>query len=205
MEPQFEMMRFGRMLRKPAPPARGMPRDAGRPAWRQTWRVGSGAWPPLSVGVFDVGDPGDGETPPSLAQGMPHVPVALQSNYTLIGNLDGAYAHRMAQGAGLYLIELPKGRAYSGMSEHLRQRLQRHRLCAKVMGLDPKMYGVYVATPAADLRRREYALHDAMFKHAKGVLTNTNRELEAEIFGEEHEYGCGCGKCSAFEVLEFAA
>lgn len=151
---------------------------------------------------LDEGDSnGDGELPSTIAQAVGQMPRALQPSYVPVAPLDRAPSDPRTHGPGLYYLEFTvngQRRGYSGQARHMGQRLAQHRICAGMMGIAPSQVSVYVAANLADdadRRRRERVLHDTMFRHHQGVLTNQRRELEFEVLGEEHEAPCGCKRC----------
>ena len=133
--------------------------------------------------------PMQGEVPPTLAGTMGRVPEAAALNYLALGMLASALRDPNGTGPGLYLIEFDAGgrrRAYSGQTDDLHRRLLQHRLCGQMMGIDLSGHQVYVAplASAAQRRRIEQRIHDDMFAHQRGVLTNQRRELELAVLGE---------------------
>lgn len=156
-------------------------------------------------GGDNAGDDGgeNGETPPTLGTALAYMqPGTLRPAYRFIGDLRQAPNHSRTKGPGLYYLEFTvngRRRGYSGMSQNMSERLEKHRTCAGMMGIPPEQVATYVAPDlfdAADRRRREWTLHDVMLTRFPGVLTNQRRELEFELLGEEHENACRCGQCS---------
>lgn len=186
MEPEFEIL-------QPRPGARRPP-SAPRPQRPLRTPIRS----PAASGPMPRGH----SLPPALRPRRHLIPANLQNAYRKLGTLEVAYTLPLRDG-GLYFIDFGNGRGYSGMSDGLRERLRVHRLCAKVMSLDTENVQVWVTDLLPDPRGDERKLHDAVFAGARDVLTNTNREFEGEFPGEVHGASCGCGKCSAFELLEF--
>ncbi len=191
-------------------------RSLGRPRVRPVRRLRPmpvyGPWP-YRVPVFEplplleppaAGEPGpdvdDGELPPTIAAAVAQMPRALRPAFASIAALDRAPADDRTHGPGQYYLEFTvngQRRGYSGQARHVGQRLAQHRICAAMMGIRPADVSVYVAPSPADdaeRRRRERALHDAMFRLQRGVLTNQRRELEMEVLGE-HEAACDCKRC----------
>lgn len=130
-----------------------------------------------------------GEIPPTLAGTMGRVPEAAALNYLALGTLASALRDPNGRGAGLYVIEFDAGgrrRAYSGQTDDLHRRLLQHRLCGQMMGVDLSGHQVYVAPLSSAAQRRgiEQRIHDDMFAHQRGVLTNQRRELELAVLGE---------------------
>ncbi|WP_170933075.1 GIY-YIG nuclease family protein, partial [Janthinobacterium sp. GW456W] len=130
-----------------------------------------------------------GEIPPTLAGTMGRVPEAAALSYLALGTLDNALRDPNGRGPGLYVIEFDAGgrrRAYSGQTDDLHRRLLQHRLCGQMMGVDLSTHQVYVAplSSPAQRRRIEQRIHDDMFAHQRGVLTNQRRELELAVLGE---------------------
>lgn len=130
-----------------------------------------------------------GEIPPTLAGTMGRVPEAAALTYQALGTLADALRDPNGRGPGLYVIEFDAGgrrRAYSGQTDDLHRRLLQHRLCGQMMGVDVSGHQVYVAhlSSAAQRRRIEQRIHDDMFAHQRGVLTNQRRELELAVLGE---------------------
>lgn len=130
-----------------------------------------------------------GEIPPTLAGTMGRVPEAAALTYQALGTLANALRDPNGRGPGLYVIEFDAGgrrRAYSGQTDDLHRRLLQHRLCGQMMGVDVSGHQVYVAhlSSAAQRRRIEQRIHDDMFAHQRGVLTNQRRELELAVLGE---------------------
>lgn len=172
------------------------------------------AQPGPDDGSYDGDGADQGETPPTLGASLARMPAPLRPAYQRLGSLAQALTSRRATGPGLYLIEFDAGgrrRAYSGQTGDLRVRLQRHAQCARMMGVDPAQITTYVAVglhDADDRRRREYRLHDVMFRHAPGVLTNQRREMELEL-PELHPAACACARCCAqgesFEIVPMGA
>ena len=150
---------------------------------------------------FPEGEPGSGEVPPTIAAAVALMPRALRPAYASIGALDKAPGDARTHGPGLYYLEFTvngKRRGYSGQARHMGQRLSQHRTCAAMMGILPAAVSVYIAPnlpDEADRRKREWTLHDKMFNHYKGVLTNQRRELELALLGEGHEQSCSCRRC----------
>ncbi|MDN2709771.1 hypothetical protein O0880_10090 [Janthinobacterium sp. SUN118] len=134
-------------------------------------------------------DQQQGEIPPTLAGTLGRVPEAAALRYQALGPLADALRDPNGRGPGLYVIEFDAGgrrRAYSGQTDDLHRRLLQHRLCSQMMGVDLSMHQVYVAalSSAAQRRRIEQRIHDDMFAHQRGVLTNQRRELELAVLGE---------------------
>jgi hypothetical protein len=154
---------------------------------------------PAAVAVADDG--GDGELPPTIARAVGQMPRTLQPAYAAIAALDLASNDARTHGPGLYYLEFTvngQRRGYSGQARHMGQRLAQHRTCAAMMGIRPADVSVYIAPDLpdeADRRKREWTLHDTMFRLHKGVLTNQRREMEFEVLGEEHEPPCACKRC----------
>ena len=156
--------------------------------------------------------PDQDETPPTLGMTLARMAPALRPEYQRIGTLKQAVADPRATGAGLYFLEFIGGktpRGYNGMSMNLRERLQKHALCAHIMNADTDKILVYVASGMQQgqrwtgealkrqLRLREHTVNHLMMKHYKDRLANQRRELELELFGERaaHHGGCACGRC----------
>lgn len=194
------------------------PAAVGEPGFGDAAANGAGGW---TGGEADAGMDGpadyagDGELPPTIARAVALMPRALQPAYAPIVSLDRAPGDYRAQGPGMYYLEFTvngQRRGYSGQARHMGQRLAQHRICAAMMGVRPSDVSVYVApnlADDADRRKREWTLHDTMFRHHKGVLTNQRRELEMEVLGQEHEAACGCQRCrrgpfSAGQEMELA-
>ncbi|NRR31197.1 hypothetical protein HSX11_13495 [Oxalobacteraceae bacterium] len=145
---------------------------------------------PDAGGGFDGFDDGaQGELPPTLQAALERIPSHQRPSYTALGTLTQALANELSRGSGLYLIEFPadgRDRAYSGQSGDMRRRLQQHLLCARIMGMNIALHKVYVAPlPKYDETRRrnlERRIHTIMKARYPGVLTNTQRELELELF-----------------------
>ncbi|KAB8055888.1 hypothetical protein GCN74_24175 [Janthinobacterium sp. FT14W] len=130
-----------------------------------------------------------GEIPPTLAGTMGRVPEAAALTYLALGPLANALRDPNGRGPGLYVIEFDAGgrrRAYSGQTDDLHRRLLQHRLCGQMLAVDLSTHQVYVAplASAAQRRRIEQRIHDDMFAHQRGVLTNQRRELELAVLGE---------------------
>lgn len=137
----------------------------------------------------DGGAEGQGELPSTIAATVGRLPAADRPGYLALGPILTARRDPRVTGAGFYLIEFTvdgRQRAYSGQTDNLQRRLQQHILCGTMMGLPLAHHQVYVApSRMADTRRRaiEYRIHDDMFRHSPGVLTNQRRELELELLG----------------------
>ena len=130
-----------------------------------------------------------GEVPPTLAGTMGRVPEAAALRYQALGTLADALRDANGRGPGLYVIEFDAGgrrRAYSGQTDDLHRRLLQHRLCGQMLAVDVSAHQVYAAplSSAAQRRRIEQRIHDDMFAHQRGVLTNQRRELEMAVLGE---------------------
>ncbi len=127
-------------------------------------------------------------SPPQRRPARKFVPRVLASlnpdelpDYRPVGRLNQIY--QLDRNQGLYLLEFTidgRLRGYSGSSDDLMRRLQAHRLCARVMGIEPGTILVYVATSPriTAWRSREQALHQLMRDKAPDVLTNQRLELE---------------------------
>jgi len=210
----FETMEFewrpkgGRALGRPRIRPSRKPRPAL--AYGGFWPYRAPVFEPLPLFEPPAGDEpgpdegesnGDGELPSTIAQAVGQMPRALQPSYVPVAPLDRAPSDPRTHGPGLYYLEFTvngQRRGYSGQARHMGQRLAQHRICAGMMGIAPSQVSVYVAANLADdadRRRRERVLHDTMFRHHQGVLTNQRRELEFEVLGEEHEAPCGCKRC----------
>lgn len=210
----FETMEFEWRPRAGRPVGRPRPRPPRKPR-----RSAYGPWPyrvpvfePLPLLMPAAGaepepepgpdeDMGDGELPPTIAAAVARMPAALRPGYSAVSKLNQAPGDVRTHVPGLYYLEFTvngQRRGYSGQSGHIGRRLAQHRICASLMGIKPSEVDVYIAPNLADAndrRRREWTLHDTMFRYHKGVLTNQRRELELELLGEEHEASCGCGRC----------
>ncbi|MFM9438491.1 hypothetical protein ACFDR9_005598, partial [Janthinobacterium sp. CG_23.3] len=123
---------------------------------------------------------------------LARLPARQRPPYQALGAIGGALSNPAASGPGLYLIEFSvdnQPRAYSGQTRDLRQRLQQHLLCARMMGLSLAKHKVYVAQmpTLSDPQRRalERRIHTDMFANNANVLTNQRREMEQEILGYE--------------------
>lgn len=184
--------------------------------------ISGGVWPdPYAVDLYPLRPepkpepeppPEQDETPPTLGMTLARMAPELRPEYQRIGTLKQAVADPRATGAGLYFLEFIGGRTprgYSGMSMDLRQRLQKHVLCAHIMNADTARIMVYVASGMhrgqrwtgdalkQQLLLRERTINDLMMRHYDGRLANQRRELELELFGEtaQHHGGCACGRC----------
>lgn len=185
---------------KPSVP-RGWPGKPHRPRWPR-WPAGGGwsypvyaPWPepePEPDPGFGPGADGDDpqdEGPRTVKPALNRLPVGMRPDYKPLGLLTDAVRTMNQHVAGLYLIEFDmdgRKRAYSGQSDNVRRRLQQHLLCATMMGLPVAGHRVFVAEskqPEAQRRLVEKGVHDKMFAHRPGVLTNQRRELEAELLG----------------------
>lgn len=223
----FEMLEFewrprgGRSIPRSRPAPRMKQARRPRPGPRPRPAPAGGFWP-YRVPVYQtlpllepepLPDPGpepaiddggeEGETPPTLGTALAYMqPGTLRPAYRFIGDLRQAPNHSRTKGPGLYYLEFTvngRRRGYSGMSQNMSERLEKHRTCAGMMGIPPEQVSTYVAPDlfdAADRRRREWTLHDVMLNRFPGVLTNQRRELELELMGEEHAHACRCGHCS---------
>jgi hypothetical protein len=217
----FEMLEFEF---RPRPPRLAPPRPRGR-ARPVSWRGPQGGWWPdpydrpysLTVNFSEPDEaPVLDETPPMLGATLARMQADMRPEYVRIGTLPQALADRRATGPGLYFLELPpkegKPWGYSGMSMDLHARLLKHRLCARMMQVEPARITVYVATglhkgqyrSGEALRRHllavERSVYDLMKRHYDGRLANQKRELELELFGEEvlHHGRCACGRCRSW-------
>jgi hypothetical protein len=141
----------------------------------------------------DAGADGDApqdEGPTTVEPALRRLPAAVRPAYKPLGQLSDAVRTMGQHVAGLYLIEFDvdgRKRAYSGQSDDVRRRLQQHLLCATMLGLPVAGHRVFVAVsdqPDGQRRLIEKGVHDKMFAHRPGVLTNQRRELEAELFGQ---------------------
>jgi hypothetical protein len=217
----FETMEFEwrpRGSRKPGRiPARMQGRGRGTRGRRSVWPAPVfGLWP-SSTPVFEplpIGDDGDpepveepaeepveGELTQALREGVNWMTPGMRPRFEPVGSLRTAPDHPRAQQAGLYYFEFGvngRMRGYSGESGNMAKRLKDHRLCAAVMGLRPENIKTFVSVGPADYAQRralERHFHERMLNRRNGFLTNQNRELEFDLFEEEHRGGCGCGRC----------
>jgi hypothetical protein len=91
--------------------------------------------------------------------------------------------------AGLYLLVFRsqgKELAYSGESENLRRRLLQHRLFGNMLGRDISNFDVFIYPMPGSSKEKRRAMEKAFHTEALklNVLTNKNREFEAEAIGE---------------------
>jgi hypothetical protein len=143
-----------------------------------------------------------GELPQKFKDALATLPAARRPDYQPVGTLETAPNQRSLDRPGLYLLVF-RGRdgsikAYHGQSDNLRVRLLKHRLCARMLDVDPSKHLVYwAATPAGSgaekPRRRqiEMDIHRIILPPPVGqgprgtrLLTNQKLELERELLGE---------------------
>lgn len=155
------------------------------------------------------------------------LPAGPRPDYASAGTLGDAAEHPLARGPGLYLILFTvngRPRAYSGLADDLRIRLQQHRRCARSLGVALDGHQVLVApmprasVSAALLRLTEKRIHSHVLGRHAGLLTNLRTELATTTGVRDsvpqettmHATTCQCSRCragvsGAFETLEFGA
>jgi predicted GIY-YIG superfamily endonuclease len=130
--------------------------------------------------------------PTELCNYLKGLPDARRPRYRFIGGLLAAAGNPGNAGmGGLYLIVFRSGgrlKAYNGISDDLRQRLQAHVACAARLGLERYLgkHEVFFAEPPRNSTARtiEISINRQFLKPQFNVLTNKQLEFEAELPGE---------------------
>lgn len=190
--------RYGRPPPWPVYPAPGWPWP---PSYGPSYApYADEPFPPGANAPFDDGAEGE-VTPPTVPPGFPPelravllaLPPAERPRYVRIGSLLQAAKTKttLYNKPGLYLIVFNQGRnAYNGQSSvDVRARLQKHLLCATMLGVGPLVHNhqVYFSPPPANMTARaiERKINEGMLvPKNKGVLTNQRHELEVALLGE---------------------
>lgn len=139
--------------------------------------------------------------PPKFTAAVARLPAAQRPQYIAVGTLETAPNLPSLARPGLYLIVFPgRGgsiKAYHGQTGNVGKRLGQHRLCARMLDVDPRTHLIYMAaTPAGTApeheRRRqiEIEIHRLLLPPPIGqgrgapLLTNQVLEFEQELPGQ---------------------
>lgn len=139
--------------------------------------------------------------PPKFTAAVARLPAAQRPRYIAVGTLETAPNLRSLARPGLYLIVFPgRGgsiKAYHGQTDNVGKRLGQHRLCARMLDVDPRTHLVYMAAtptgtgPEHQRRRQiEIEIHRLLLPPPIGqgrgapLLTNQRLEFEQELPGQ---------------------